>query len=208
MSLCNLRFPIKSHRPMPRNGQSLARTLRSNRRFSPKRITNIVWRGRPRIRRSGRLGRNWNEKKRTQPASKPCPLRRLPMLKLRLMKLRRVAKTIHAIPLTRSNVKPPLILTWVGCRSRVIPPYPDCITLKYAITLNNKMLAECYLVSFKATAGHSLGSGDWRTDFNQANALLVECQSTPGLYGTRVGARCETQEHSNISWETNWDMGN
>jgi len=70
------------------------------------------------------------------------------------------------------------------------------------------MLAECYLLSFKATAGHSLGSGDWRTDFNQANALLVECQSTPGLYGTRVGARCETQEHSNISWETNWDMGN
>lgn len=68
-----------------------------------------------------------------------------------------------------------------------------------------KILNEGYLLSFKGVSEHALGSGDWRTDLNQANALLVECQTTPGLYGTRVGAQCETQEHSNISWETRWD---
>jgi hypothetical protein len=69
----------------------------------------------------------------------------------------------------------------------------------------DKMLNKGYLLSFKAYAEHQLASGDWRTDFNQANALLVECQSTPGLYGTHAGAQCETQEHNNITSETNWD---
>lgn len=63
-----------------------------------------------------------------------------------------------------------------------------------------------YLLSFKARTEHDLGSGDWRTDYNQANALLVQCQTTPGLYGTHAGAQCETQEHNNISWETHWDI--
>ena len=63
-----------------------------------------------------------------------------------------------------------------------------------------------YLLSFKAHAEHDLGIGDWRTDYNQANALLVQCQTMPGLYGTHTGAQCETQEHSNISWETHWDI--
>jgi Tfp pilus assembly protein PilV len=63
-----------------------------------------------------------------------------------------------------------------------------------------------YLLSFKAYAEHSLGRGDWRTDYNQANALLVQCQTIPGLYGTHAGAQCETQEHNNISNETHWDI--
>jgi hypothetical protein len=69
-----------------------------------------------------------------------------------------------------------------------------------------KMVDEGYLLSFKAHAEHDLGTGDWRTDYNQANALLVQCQTTPGLYGTKTGAQCETQEHYNISRTTNWDL--
>ena len=63
-----------------------------------------------------------------------------------------------------------------------------------------------YLLSVKAMAEHYLSSGDSRTDFNQANALLVKCQTTPGIYGTHRGAQCETQEHNNISTQMNWDM--
>jgi hypothetical protein len=69
-----------------------------------------------------------------------------------------------------------------------------------------KMVDGGYLLSTKALTEHDLGSGDWRTDYNQANALLVECQTTPGIYGTHGGAQCETQEHNNIAWETHWDM--
>jgi hypothetical protein len=70
----------------------------------------------------------------------------------------------------------------------------------------NKTVNAGYLLSFKAFAEHDLGSGDWRTDFNQANALLVQCQTTPGLYGTHAGAQCETQETNNIKSVTNWEM--
>lgn len=64
-----------------------------------------------------------------------------------------------------------------------------------------------YLLSFKAYAEHGLGNSEWRTDYNQANALLVQCQTTPGLYGTHEGAQCETQETNNIKQTTNWDVG-
>lgn len=63
-----------------------------------------------------------------------------------------------------------------------------------------------YLLSMKAFAEHYLRDGDSRTDFNQANALLVECQTRPGLYGTRTGAGCETQEQYNIRAQTNWEI--
>jgi hypothetical protein len=65
---------------------------------------------------------------------------------------------------------------------------------------------EGYLLSMKALAEHYFSGGDARTDFNQANALLVECQTRPRLYGTRVGASCETQEQNNIQAQTNWEM--
>lgn len=67
------------------------------------------------------------------------------------------------------------------------------------------LLNEAYLLSMKAMAEHAVG-GDWRSDFNQANALLVQCQTTPGLYGTKTGAHCETQEGYNIRAATQWEM--
>ena len=71
----------------------------------------------------------------------------------------------------------------------------------------DKLINKGYFMSFKAYAEHQLGNGDWRTDFNEANQLLVECQTTPGVYGTHTAALCETQEKNNISSETHWEMG-
>lgn len=63
-----------------------------------------------------------------------------------------------------------------------------------------------YLLTMKAFAEHYLSEGDARTDFNQANQLLEECVTKPGLYGTQTGASCETQIHYNIEAQSNWDM--
>ena len=63
-----------------------------------------------------------------------------------------------------------------------------------------------YLLSFKGLAEHELTSGDWRTDLNQANQLLVECQTTPGIYGTQRAAQCETQEGYNIKASVQWGL--
>jgi hypothetical protein len=65
-----------------------------------------------------------------------------------------------------------------------------------------------FLLSVKGMAEHYLPDGDSQTDLNQANALLVKCQTTPGLYGTHDAAFCETQEQANISWQVEWRMGN
>lgn len=73
---------------------------------------------------------------------------------------------------------------------------------------DDNLLNKGYLLSFKALAEHHLSSGDSQTDMNEANALLVECQTHPGFYGTHVGAQCETQENNNISTTTQWEMGN
>jgi hypothetical protein len=69
-----------------------------------------------------------------------------------------------------------------------------------------EMVNKGYLLSIKALAEHHLSSGDSQTDLNQANQLLVECQTQPGLYGTSTAASCETQEQNNISQQTNWEM--
>jgi hypothetical protein len=68
------------------------------------------------------------------------------------------------------------------------------------------LVNEGYLLSMKGLSEHFLKDGDSQTDLNQANALLVQCQTTPGLYGTHTGAACETQEMNNIKATTNWDM--
>jgi hypothetical protein len=65
-----------------------------------------------------------------------------------------------------------------------------------------------FLLSVKGMAEHYLPEGDSQTDLNQANALLVKCQTTPGLYGTHDAAFCETQEQNNISWQIAWRLGN
>jgi hypothetical protein len=70
----------------------------------------------------------------------------------------------------------------------------------------NQLINKGYMLSFKAMSEHAIGAGDWRTDFNQANQLLVECQTKPGLYGTKVAAQCETQEGYNIRASTQWEM--
>ena len=69
-----------------------------------------------------------------------------------------------------------------------------------------QLIHKGYLLSMKAFAEHDLGVGDWETDMNEANALLVECQTTPGIYGTHTGAACETQESNNIHATTDWQM--
>lgn len=68
------------------------------------------------------------------------------------------------------------------------------------------LVNEGYLLSLKGLAEHYLSEGDSRTDLNQANMLLVQCQTKPGLYGTSEGAGCETQEQNNIHAQTTWDI--
>ena len=69
-----------------------------------------------------------------------------------------------------------------------------------------KAVSKGYLMSVKAYAEHHLGSGDWKTDFNEANQLLEECVTTPGIYGTHIAAQCETQQSYNIKASVNWEM--
>ena len=71
---------------------------------------------------------------------------------------------------------------------------------------NDQLVNKGYLMTMRAISERHLRSGDWKTDLNEANAALVSCQTTPGLYGTHVGAQCETQEKNNIEDETNWEM--
>ena len=71
---------------------------------------------------------------------------------------------------------------------------------------DDNLLNKGYLLSFKALAEHHLSSGDSATDLNEADTLLVECQTHPGFYGTHIGAQCETQENNNIQTQTNWEM--
>lgn len=71
---------------------------------------------------------------------------------------------------------------------------------------DDQIVNEGYLLSAKGYAEHFLPEGDSRTDMNQANQLLVECQTRPGLYGTHVAAQCESQEQNNISATTDWEM--
>ncbi len=79
---------------------------------------------------------------------------------------------------------------------------------EYCSDDTDKLINKGYLLSFKGTAEHDLASGDSKTDLNEANQVLVECQTTPGVYGTHAAASCETQEENNIHAQTNWDMGN
>jgi hypothetical protein len=90
--------------------------------------------------------------------------------------------------------------------------YDTAISGLHYVTLcgndDDNLLNKGYLLSFKALAEHHLSSGDSATDLNEANAVLVECQTHPGFYGTHVGAQCETQENNNIRIQTNWEMEN
>jgi hypothetical protein len=58
----------------------------------------------------------------------------------------------------------------------------------------DRLINKGYFLSIKGLDEHALSSGDSRTDLNEANQLLVECQTTPGVYGTHRAASCETQE--------------
>jgi Tfp pilus assembly major pilin PilA len=71
---------------------------------------------------------------------------------------------------------------------------------------NSQVVLNGYLLSFKALAEHNLSSGDSATDMNQAETLLAECQSLPGIYGTHEGAQCESQEEADISTKQYWEM--
>jgi hypothetical protein len=71
---------------------------------------------------------------------------------------------------------------------------------------NLALVAKGLLLGAKALNEHHLSSGDSRTDINQAITLLAQCQSTPGLYGTQVGAGCETEEETLINYKINWEM--
>jgi hypothetical protein len=70
---------------------------------------------------------------------------------------------------------------------------------------NEQIVDRGFLLSFKAEAEHYLSSGDSRTDINQATTLLAQCQTLPGIYGTHLGAVCESQEEINIRRKIDWD---
>jgi hypothetical protein len=89
-----------------------------------------------------------------------------------------------------------------------MPQSPAFIYVALCGNDDDNLLNKAYLMSFKALSEHYLSSGDSATDLNQANALLVECQTHPGFYGTHTGAQCETQENNNIRTQTNWEMQN
>lgn len=72
---------------------------------------------------------------------------------------------------------------------------------------NDHLTNAAYLLTVKALAEHHLSVGDSRTDLNQADMLLEQCITKPGLYATQIGAGCETQQHINTGYETNWDLG-
>lgn len=67
-------------------------------------------------------------------------------------------------------------------------------------------LNEGFLLSVKGMSEHYLSSGDSRTDLNQAETVLEECQTNPKFYGTHTGAECQTQQENDISATTNWDV--
>lgn len=69
------------------------------------------------------------------------------------------------------------------------------------------MIGKGYLLSMRAFAEHRLPYGDSQTDLNQAEQLLEECQTTPGIYGTHRAAECESQEQDDIRAQTNWETG-
>jgi hypothetical protein len=69
-----------------------------------------------------------------------------------------------------------------------------------------QLMIKAFLLSFRGLAEYHLSQADWQTDINQANTLLVECQTRPAFYGTRQGAKCETQEQYNIRASTRWEM--
>jgi len=71
---------------------------------------------------------------------------------------------------------------------------------------NFQGLTKGMLLSDRAFAEHHLPQGSARTDFNQANQLLVACQTDPDFYGKETAANCETQEQNNIQAETNWEI--
>lgn len=70
----------------------------------------------------------------------------------------------------------------------------------------NAMIRKAFLLSIRGLAEHNLPDGDSRTDLNQANQLLEECETTPALYGTATAAGCETQQQNNIQAQTQWDI--
>jgi hypothetical protein len=70
----------------------------------------------------------------------------------------------------------------------------------------DQLVNKAYLLSMKGMAEQHLSEGDSRTDLNQADMLLEECQTKPALYGTSEGASCETQQRYNIRAETNAEM--
>lgn len=65
---------------------------------------------------------------------------------------------------------------------------------------------EGFLLSVKGMSEHYLSSGDSRTDLNQAETVLEECQTNPHFYGTHTGAVCETQQENDIKATTNWEV--
>lgn len=71
---------------------------------------------------------------------------------------------------------------------------------------DQKQLNEGFLLSIKGMSEHYLSSGDSRTDLNQAETVLEQCQTNPRFYGTHTGAECETQQENDISATTNWEV--
>jgi hypothetical protein len=62
------------------------------------------------------------------------------------------------------------------------------------------------LLSTKARAERALGRGDWRTDVDIADLLLVQCELRAQSTRARLRAQCESQENENIAERTDDDL--
>ncbi|GAC1582147.1 MAG: hypothetical protein NVS3B7_17460 [Candidatus Elarobacter sp.] len=58
------------------------------------------------------------------------------------------------------------------------------------------LVNQAYLLSMRAPAEHELHIGDWKRDFDRANALLAQCATYRGL-PAKVAADCRTQNANN-----------
>jgi hypothetical protein len=66
--------------------------------------------------------------------------------------------------------------------------------------------AEGTLLSMKARAERALGRGDWRTDVDISDLLLVQCEIRARNPRARLRALCERQENQNIAERTDGDL--
>lgn len=69
-----------------------------------------------------------------------------------------------------------------------------------------KTIAGGYLFSLKAESEHALGRGDWRSDFDVAEQLLLTCTAQPETFGNTIASKCRTQQADNAKQRATFEM--